>query len=969
MFKLFRNLKPMAVLLVLIIGLVAGQAIAELYLPEKMSEIIDDGIYLDYEPQYKSLKMDKPASISGIDSEKTLKGYNSDEIPVFEMNDGFSTFDLAKSLNEIENGTLNSRIVFKDIPIKDSRELFEEVITPFLDGLDVYKKKNPNYDVDYTPEEQEIIKDIINTLILFDPNDPNTLPVDGDSEDSGYLTVNKLLEADDDDDEDAMNNDTNRKIITACIMNMKHSEYGNLMPIPLDEGGERIPTDEYGHPLESNKLIYIYDVDDDGKEYYNESASETGRPVAMPDYEVIMCTNSLAYAYKYSGDKWVDHQLGITDERAQELANEYNAELLYEILVVDKGFDTSTASTIRQQLLSITTYYKDDLIVLDNLLNSKTKNQNKIIKLVEKYYNHDVSGFEIFWIKLLNYLKLSPTGTASAKNLVKELTTGKETLLPDGDTIQTRDFKYILERGGMMLLLTVAACMAAIIAAMISAHVASEFSSKIRIDIFSKVETFALNEFDKFSTASLITRSTNDINQIQTVFLLILRTFLIAPFTIIGGVILAGQKSVAMTVNLLYPFPILVVASVVAAKIVFPLFTLIQTKVDRLTLIMREGITGIRVVRAFNQQDRERKRFQDVNETLTKLSIKVNKYVAVLAPLIAVCMNCTMVGIVWTASKQIANNEDINVGDMMAVIQYITQIMMALVMLATVFVMFPRASASALRINKVLETDLTILDPDNPNNNYNEVGSVRFDNVCFKYSKDASKNILENITFHAKKGQVTAIVGGTGSGKTSIINLIPRFYDIDSGEIYIDGIPIKEINQEELRHKIGFVPQRSMLFSGTIKSNLQYGKEDATEEDFWSALEIAQSGSFVRDKENGLESRVEQGGRNFSGGQKQRLSIARAIVRRPEILIFDDSFSALDFRTDKNLRMALKGITKDSATIIVAQRIGTIMDADDIIVLDDGAIVGHGKHDWLVKNCKLYRDIALSQMSEEELGL
>ncbi|MDR2265971.1 MAG: ABC transporter ATP-binding protein/permease [Christensenellaceae bacterium] len=968
MFKLFRNLKPMAVLLVLIVGLVAGQAIAELYLPEKMSEIIDNGIYLDYEPQYKSLKMEKPDSIEGVDSEKTLKGYNSDEIPVFEMKDGFSTFDLAKSLDEIEGGTLDSRITFRDIPIKDSKELFETVISPFLDGLKPYQKKNANYDQDYTPQEQEIIKSVINTLIIFDPNDTNTLPVDVD-DDSSYLSVNKLLDKSDDEDDDAMNDDTNRKIITACIMNMKHSEYGNLMPIPLDGQNNRIPTDAYGRPLESGRLIYIYDVDDDGKEYYDVKDSETGRAVAMPDYEVIMCTNSLAYAYKYSGAKWVEHSLGITDETAQKRANTHNTAILRAILIDGKGFSDLEEVELTKKLESIVDYYHDDLIVLDRLLNSKTKNKAKIVKLIDKYNEHNVTSWDTFWIKLANYLKLSPTGTAKANDEVVELVTAKETLLPDGNTIQTRDFNYILTRGGYMLLLTVAACVAAIIAALISAHVAAEFSSKIRLDIFGKVETFALNEFDKFSTASLITRSTNDINQIQTVFLLILRTALIAPVTIIGGVILAGQKSAAMTFNLLYPFPILVVASIVAAKVVFPLFTLIQTKVDRLTLIMREGITGIRVVRAFNQQARERDRFQEVNETLTRLSIKVNRYVAVLAPLIAVCMNCTMVAIVWTASKQIANNEDINVGDMMAVIQYITQIMLALVMLATVFVMFPRASASAQRINQVMETDLSILDPENPENHYLEVGTVKFENVCFKYVKDASKNVLADISFTAERGKVTAIVGGTGSGKSSIINLIPRFYDIDSGQIYIDGIPIKDIPQEELRSKIGFVPQRSMLFSGTIRSNLEYGKEDATEDDLWEALDIAQSSAFVKDKENGLESRVEQGGRNFSGGQKQRLSIARAIIRKPEILIFDDSFSALDFRTDKNLRKALKRITTDSATIIVAQRIGTIMDADDIIVLDDGVIVGKGKHEHLIKNCTLYRDIALSQMSEEELGL
>lgn len=969
MFKLFRNLKPMATLLIIIVALVAGQAIAELYLPEKMSEIIDNGIYLDYEPQYKSLKMEKPSSIKGIDSEKTLKGYNSDEIPVFEMTDGFSTFDLAESLNQIEGGNVDTKIIFRDIQVKDSKELFENVITPFLDGLKPYQDKGADFR-NKTPEEQEIIKNVINSLLVFDPNDSeNTLPIEHPT-DSSRLSVNNLLDADpDEEDDDAMDNDTNRKIITACIMNMKHSEYGNLMPIPIDVAGNRIPTDEYGHPLESGKLIYIYDVDDNGTEFYQPSESETGRPTQMPDYEVIMCTNSLAYAYKYKGEKWIEHKLGITDEKAAENANATNAEMIFNAIVKDKGFSPQKETELNQKLLEIARMYSDDLVLLEKLLLSSNRSASGVEKLIDKFYNNKVTKFDAFWIKLLNYLKLSPTGTAKANNEVLELVTAKETLLPDGKTIQTRDLKYILLRGGYMLLLTIAAGVAAIIAAFISAKVASEFSSIIRSQVFSKVETFALNEIDKFSTASLITRSTNDINQIQTVFLLVLRTALIAPITIVGGIILSSQKSAAMTLNLIYPFPILVVASVVAAKIVFPLFTLIQTKVDRLTLIMREGITGIRVVRAFNQQEREMSRFQKVNETLTSLSIKVNRYVAVLAPLIAVVMNCTMVGIVWTASKQIANNEDINVGDMMAVIQYITQIMMALVMLATVFVMFPRASASAQRINQVLETDLSILNPNETNKEYTETGSVRFENVCFKYSKDAQKNILESISFHAKKGEVTAIVGGTGSGKSSIINLIPRFYDIDSGEIFIDGVPIREINQEELKYKIGFVPQRSVLFSGTIRSNLQYGKNDASEEDFWEALDIAQSVAFVKEKEKELDSRVEQGGRNFSGGQKQRLSIARAIIRKPEILIFDDSFSALDFRTDKNLRRALKRITKESATIIVAQRIGTIMDADNIIVLDDGRVVGAGKHSQLIKECELYRDIALSQMSEEELGL
>ena len=332
-------------------------------------------------------------------------------------------------------------------------------------------------------------------------------------------------------------------------------------------------------------------------------------------------------------------------------------------------------------------------------------------------------------------------------------------------------------------------------------------------------------------------------------------------------------------------------------------------------------------------------------------------------------MNCSMVGVVWRASKQIAFNDDINVGDMMAVIQYMTQIMLALVMLATVFIMFPRATASALRINEVLDTENKIKDPENPNRNYTEVGTIRFNHVNFKFSDEAEQYILNDIDFVAEKGKVTAIVGGTGSGKSAVINLIPRFYEVNEGEILFDGVNVNDYNQAELRDKIGFVPQRSVLMSGTIRDNLRYGKPDATDEECWEALRIAQSDTFVREKEGALDSRVEQGGGNFSGGQKQRLAIARAIIRKPELLIFDDSFSALDFRTDKNLRQALKSITQNSATIIVAQRIGTIMDADNIIVLDAGRIVGQGTHEYLIRNCKLYRDIALSQMSEEELGL
>ncbi|MBR6751381.1 MAG: ABC transporter ATP-binding protein [Clostridia bacterium] len=545
-------------------------------------------------------------------------------------------------------------------------------------------------------------------------------------------------------------------------------------------------------------------------------------------------------------------------------------------------------------------------------------------------------------------------------------------MLPNGETKQTSDMTFILTRGGYMLLLTVCACTCAIAAAFFSAKLASEFAAKVRSLVFGKVETFSIAEIDHFSTASLITRSTNDINQIQHVTLMTLRTGLIAPITLIGGFIMSAEKSFYMTSVIFYDLPILIIASLVAGKVVYPLFQVIQQKVDRLTLVAREGLTGIRVVRAFNKQATENEKFDEVNESLTKTAVVVNKWCAVLAPLISVVMNCSMVGVVWRASQQIAgtvDKGDVNVGDMMAVIQYMTQIMLALVMVATVILLIPRAIASAKRINEVLETELSLTDSDTPNTNYTAVGTVEFRNVNFKFSEKAEKNILTDIDFTARKGEVTAIVGGTGSGKSAVINLIPRFYDVMEGEVLVDGVNVKEIPIKELREKIGFVPQRSVLFSGTIRDNLCYGKEDATNEEIWEALEIAQSDTFVRDKENGIETRVEQGGGNFSGGQKQRLAIARAIIRKPEVLIFDDSFSALDFRTDKNLRAALKKITKDSATIIVAQRIGTIMDADNIIVLDEGKIVGQGKHEYLIKECKLYRDIALSQMSEEELGL
>ena len=1028
MFKLFRNLKPMAWMIVVIIILVTGQAVAELYLPEKMSEIIDDGIYIDYEPLYEHLEMEKPSSLSSVDSEKTLKGYDEDTIPVFEMVEGFSTFDLAQAIQEEEGGDITIDFVFRDIPVKDSQQLFDDVMTPFLEGLkpyqetafnwrdanvqeDKWEKWEPNFwGGYYTDEDRAGIAEVVNALLVFDVGDnyeasktnKASIKIDGGEDD---ITINSLLNQDPRVDEDAMANESNRRILTACISRMKHSEYGNLMPIPVDKNGNRLATDRYGKAFEQDRLVYVYS-NADGEQVETVKQSYTGRADPMPDYEVIICNNVLGYAYKYNGAKWVDTYRGITDDDAQALASEYNASILIEALINKNKhqFTDEQKKAVTEDIERMCKWYveADDHILLSNLLTLRNKKPDRIIKEISKYYQtvKDENGaivsktplkdketfgsqWKQFWIRVGNYLTLSATGTskqAFEDSVIRgditnfsialvEFKTYKDMMLPDGETSQVDDLGFILERGGIMLLLTVAACGCAILAALLSSRIAAEFSAIIRSKVFGKVETFSLIEFDRYSTSSLITRSTNDVNQIQQVFLLILRTGLIAPITLIGGTIMSIEKSFKMTAVIFYDIPILVIASVMAAKVVYPLFQTIQKKVDKLTLITREGLTGIRVVRAFNKQETENERFNEVNQSLTKTAIAVNRWCAVLAPLIAVVMNCSMVGVVWRASVQIANNADIDVGDMMAVIQYMTQIMMALVMLATVFVMFPRATASALRINEILATEPELKDPEKSNQNFTSVGSVEFKNVNFKYSAEAENNILSNINFHAEKGKVTAIVGGTGSGKSSVINLIPRFYDATEGSILVDGVDVREMTQEELRLKIGFVPQRSVLFSGTIKENLCYGKEDATDADCWEALEIAQSDTFVKEKEGQLDARVEQGGGNFSGGQKQRLAIARAIIRKPEILIFDDSFSALDFRTDKNLRQALKKITGNSATIIVAQRIGTIMDADNIIVLDAGKIVGQGTHEYLVRNCDVYRDIALSQMSEEELGL
>lgn len=532
--------------------------------------------------------------------------------------------------------------------------------------------------------------------------------------------------------------------------------------------------------------------------------------------------------------------------------------------------------------------------------------------------------------------------------------------------IMQGDTKYILNIGGFMLIVAAGSGVCVILASFLAARVSTSFGRDIRSKVFSRVESFSLNEFDKLGTASLVTRTTNDITQVQQTTFMILRMMVSAPIMCIGGIIMAVSKDAKLSLIFAVVIPILAAIILVVAKKGVPLFKTNQKRLDKLNLVLRENLTGIRVIRAFNRIDDEKRRFTKANKDLTETAIKVNKIMAVLMPIMMIIMNFTSVSIIWFGGIRI-DNGDMQVGSMMAFLQYAMQIMFSFIMVSMIFVMIPKAEASAVRINEVLDTIPEIKDPENPKNSSNQRGSVEFKDVTFSYP-GAEQPAISNISFSAKPGEVTAIIGGTGSGKSTLISLIPRFYDIDSGSILVDGVDIRHISQEVLREKIGFVPQKAVLFTGNITDNIRYGKENATLEEVAHASEIAQATEFISDMKDGFDSEIAQGGTNVSGGQKQRLSIARALVRRPEIYIFDDSFSALDFKTDAKLRAALKGETKESTVIIVAQRVSTVMDADRIIVLDEGRIEGIGNHKELLNICEVYREIVSSQLSEEELA-
>ncbi|MCX7883780.1 MAG: ABC transporter ATP-binding protein/permease [Caloramator sp.] len=528
------------------------------------------------------------------------------------------------------------------------------------------------------------------------------------------------------------------------------------------------------------------------------------------------------------------------------------------------------------------------------------------------------------------------------------------------------DTKKILEIGGLMLLVAGIGVVCSVIASLLSAKVATGLGTILRSNIFKRVESYSLNEFDKFGTATLITRTTNDVTQIQTVTIMIMRLMISAPITAVGGMILAYRKDRALTIVLVVAIPVLAGVVALIASRMIPLFKLVQIKIDKINLVLREKLTGVRVIRAFNTDEHERKRFNDANVDLTENYIKVNRIMAFMMPSIMLIMNLTSLSILWFGGIRISKGS-MDLGALSAFTQYAMQIMISMLMLSMMFIMVPRAQAAASRINEVLDTMPEIVDAEKTNNSFSGKGYVEFKDVTFSYH-GAEEPALKNISFVAKPGEVTAIIGSTGSGKSTLINLIPRFYDVDSGSVLIDGVDVREIPQEVLRKKIGLVPQKSVLFSGTILENIRFGNEDASKEEIRHAAEVAQALEFIENMDGGFEHEISEGGTNVSGGQKQRLSIARAIVRKPEIYIFDESFSALDFKTDAKLRAALKKETADSTVIIVAQRVSTIMDADRIIVLDEGRIVGMGTHKELMKECDVYREIVFSQLSEEEIA-
>jgi len=580
------------------------------------------------------------------------------------------------------------------------------------------------------------------------------------------------------------------------------------------------------------------------------------------------------------------------------------------------------------------------------------------MRIIFKY----LKPFTLLFILAVLILFLQVFSDLSLPNLMSRLVNSILAQSAPQSTPETGEADNILNLGLQMLVIALAGGTAAVSVSFLSTRIAAGIARDLRFAVFQKVESFSSREFDTFSTASLITRCTNDINQVQGIFIMGIRMICYAPIMGIGGIVMAVHHAPGMSWIIVLAVVVLICMVILLVSLVMPKFKLIQNLVDRLNRIARETLNGLMVIRAFGAQDHEKKRFDGVNRELTKTSLFVNQMMILQMPLMQFIMNSAIILIIWTGAHRIAASA-MGVGDMMAFIQYTMQIIFSFLFFSMMFVMLPRTAVSADRIAKVLKTEVSIHDSTNPIA-IKKGGRVEFKNVSFRY-EGATEDALKDISFIAESGQTTAIIGATGSGKSTIANLILRFYDVTGGSIAVNGVDLRELSQKDLRGGIGYVPQKSILLSGPVSFNLRYGKTDASDHEIREGAEIAQIMDFIEEKPEGFELVIAQNGANVSGGQKQRLSIARALVRDPEILIFDDSFSALDFATDARLRQALEEKRKNVTKIIVAQRVGTIMNADKIIVLEKGRIAGMGKHSELLENCGEYREIAESQFSQE----
>lgn len=524
----------------------------------------------------------------------------------------------------------------------------------------------------------------------------------------------------------------------------------------------------------------------------------------------------------------------------------------------------------------------------------------------------------------------------------------------------------IYNTGLLMLAVAFSGAILAVFNSLISSKVSTAFSRDLRAAIFSHVERFSLNEFNNFGPATLITRVTNDVTQLQMVTMMLMRIMVMAPMMAIGSLIMAFSQNLKLSLVILGA--ILVLAVFIALQISYaaPLFKIIQQKIDQINLVLRENLTGVRVIRAFNREERESQRFDHANTEMTDILIRINRIMSVMFPGNMIIMNLGVVGLVWFGARLI-NISEMRVGTLMSFIQYAGMTMFSVVMVSFLFMMIPRAQASAGRINEILDTKPEISDPLQVAPESGCHGCVDFEDVSFSYP-GAEEPVLRGLTFSVSPGEFTAIIGGTGSGKSTLINLIPRNFDVTVGRVLVNGVDVREMTQADLRSKIGYVPQQAILFSGSVSENIRFGKENASEEEVRQAAITAQADEFITAMAEGYDTQIDQGGANLSGGQKQRLAIARALVRKPEIYIFDDSFSALDFKTDARLRAALREEIEEATVLIVAQRVSTVLDADRIIVLDEGQVAGIGKHRELIQTCEVYREIVASQLSEEELA-